>query len=135
MLSFYRADYDNFMFKSMLEEPRKTFNYITLWVRNPLRRGVLDPTLCDEICQWLATGRWFFPVYSTNKTQHHDITEILLKVALNTITLTLIRWRTHHLSFQNITIVQTVLLFSPTCSFIRMRKISYRGFSRKTKRN
>jgi hypothetical protein len=35
--------------------------------------------------------RWFFlgtPVSSTNKTDHHDITEILLKVALNTITLT-----------------------------------------------
>ena len=25
-------------------------------------------------------------VYSTNKTDHHDMTEILLKVALNTIT-------------------------------------------------
>jgi hypothetical protein len=31
--------------------------------------------------------------------------------------------------------LQTVLLFSPTCSFIRMRQISYRGFSRKTKRS
>jgi hypothetical protein len=30
------------------------------------------------------------PVSSTNKTDHHDITDILLKVALNTITLTLI---------------------------------------------
>jgi hypothetical protein len=30
--------------------------------------------------------------------------------------------------------LQTVLLFSPICSFIRMRQISYRGFSRKTKR-
>jgi hypothetical protein len=29
-------------------------------------------------------------VFSTNKTDHHDITEILLKVALNTNTLTLI---------------------------------------------
>jgi hypothetical protein len=29
--------------------------------------------------------------------------------------------------------LQTVLLFSPSCSFIRMRQISYRGFSRKTK--
>jgi len=28
------------------------------------------------------------PVSSTNKTYHHDITEILLKVALNTIILT-----------------------------------------------
>ena len=34
------------------------------------------------------SGRWFSPgppVYSTNKTDRHDITEILLKVALNTI--------------------------------------------------
>jgi hypothetical protein len=41
-----------------------------------------------KVCQWLATGRWFSlgpPVFSTNKTDRHDITEILLKVALNTI--------------------------------------------------
>ena len=39
----------------------------------------------------LATGQWFSPstpVSSTNKIDHHNITEILLKVALNTITLT-----------------------------------------------
>jgi hypothetical protein len=29
--------------------------------------------------------RWFSPVSSTNTTDHHDITVILLKVALNTI--------------------------------------------------
>jgi endogenous inhibitor of DNA gyrase (YacG/DUF329 family) len=43
---------------------------------------------CDKVCQWLATGRWFspgHPVSSTNKTDRHDITEILLKVALSTI--------------------------------------------------
>jgi uncharacterized membrane protein len=37
-----------------------------------------------------VTGLWFFPgtlVSSTSKTDHHDITEILLKVALNTITI------------------------------------------------
>jgi len=59
-----------------------------LKVRIPLRQGVLDATLCDKICQWLATDQWFSPgnpVYSTNKTDSHDITEILLKVALNTI--------------------------------------------------
>jgi hypothetical protein len=36
-------------------------------------------------------GRWFTPgtpISYTNKTDRHDITEILLKVALNTITLT-----------------------------------------------
>jgi len=48
---------------------------------------------CDKVCQRLATSRWFFPgtpVSSTNKTDHHEITKILLKVELNTITLTLI---------------------------------------------
>ena len=33
------------------------------------------------------TGLWFSPISSINKTDHHDITEILLKVALNTINL------------------------------------------------
>jgi len=39
----------------------------------------------------LATGQWFSletPVSSTNKTDCHDITEILLKMALNTISQT-----------------------------------------------
>ena len=64
---------------------------LTLWVWIPLRRGVLDihVTLCDKVCQWLTVGRCFFlsgtPVSSTNKTDSHKITEILLKVALNTI--------------------------------------------------
>jgi hypothetical protein len=61
---------------------------LTLWVQIPLRRGVFDTTLCDKVCQWLSAGRWFSPVSSTNKTDLHDITEILLKVSLNTITLT-----------------------------------------------
>jgi hypothetical protein len=50
--------------------------------------GVLGTTLCDKVCQWLAAGQWFSfgtPIYSINKTDHHDIIEILLKVALNTI--------------------------------------------------
>jgi len=54
-------------------------------------RGVLDTTLCDKVCKWLARGLWFSPgtlVFFTNKTDHHNIAEILLKVALNTITLT-----------------------------------------------
>ena len=58
-------------------------------VRTPVHGGVLDTTLCDKDCQWLATGQWFSPgtpVSSTKKNDHHDITEILLKVALNTTT-------------------------------------------------
>ena len=67
---------------------------LTLWVRIPLRRDVLDTTLCDQVCQWLATGRWFSPgtpVSSTNNTDRNDITEIVLKVAFNTIP--------HHVTF------------------------------------
>ena len=55
-------------------------------------RGVLDTTLCGKVCQWLAAGLLFSlsnTFSSTNKTDYHDITEILLKVALNTIILTL----------------------------------------------
>jgi len=40
------------------------------------------------VTQRFATGLWFSPgppVSSTNKTERHDITEILLKVALNAI--------------------------------------------------
>jgi hypothetical protein len=43
-----------------------------------------------RINQWLATGQWFSPgtpVSSINETEHYDITEILLKVALITINL------------------------------------------------
>ena len=48
--------------------------------------GVLDTTLCDKVCQWLVTDLgflWDLQVSSTN------ITEILLKVALNTIAIIL----------------------------------------------
>ena len=51
-------------------------------------RCVLDTTLCDKVCQSLATGRWFSPdtpISYTNKTDRHDMTEILLKMALSTI--------------------------------------------------
>ena len=65
-------------------------------------RGVLDTTLCDKVCQLLATGRWFSPgtpVSSTNKTDRQDITEILLKMTFNTISNTLII----HLHYEIIT--------------------------------
>ena len=57
---------------------------ITLWVRITFRRSVLDTTLCDQACQWLAAGRWISPgtpVSCTNKTDRHNITEILLKLS------------------------------------------------------
>ena len=70
------------------------YNYLCNWCISPLMLWVWLPprascaTLCDKVCQWLATGRWFSqdpPVSSTNKTEVHHITEILLKMALNTI--------------------------------------------------
>ena len=72
------------------------------WIYNYLCNQCLSPlmwlvrisirarctTLCDKICL-LTCGRSVVfsatPVSSTNKTDRHDITEILLKVALNTI--------------------------------------------------
>jgi len=63
--------------------------------------GILNTTLCDKVCQWLVTDRWFSPgtpVYSTNKTDCQDITKILLKVMLNTITLNLNIYLNHSIN-------------------------------------
>ena len=46
---------------------------LMLWVWIPPRRDVLDTTLCDKVCKWLATGQWFSlgtPVSSTNITEN-----------------------------------------------------------------
>jgi hypothetical protein len=60
---------------------------LTLWVRI-----LLTLTLCDKVSQGLVAGRWFSPgnlLSPTNKTGRHHITEILMEVALNNLTLTL----------------------------------------------
>ena len=53
------------------------------------KKGALDSQLqSDKVYQLLAHGRWFSPgtLASFNtKTGRHDIAEILLKVALDTI--------------------------------------------------
>ena len=61
----------------------RSLSILMLWVWLPLRQRCT--TLTDKVCQWLAAGRWFSLGPSTNKTDRHHITEILLKVALNTI--------------------------------------------------
>ena len=55
-----------------------------------LRRDVFDTTLCCKVYDLRQIGGFLrgTAVSSTNKTDRHDITEILLKVALSTITLT-----------------------------------------------
>ena len=65
---------------------------LKLWISLLFRRGVLDTILCNIACQRLVTGRWCSlgtSVSSTNKTGRDDITELFLKVALSTTTLTL----------------------------------------------
>jgi hypothetical protein len=43
--------------------------------------GLFDTTLCDKVCQWPVTCQWFPPPIK------QDIAEILLKVALNIISI------------------------------------------------
>jgi len=46
------------------------YQFNTLWVWIPFRRGVLDTSLCDKVWHWLEAGRWFSLsnlVSSTNK--------------------------------------------------------------------
>jgi hypothetical protein len=60
---------------------------LKLWVRIPLMAWCTR-LKCDTVSQWFAEDRWFSPgtpVSSTNKAYRHDIVEIMLKVALNTI--------------------------------------------------
>jgi hypothetical protein len=60
--------------------------------QNNVTNVCVSNTLLTLVCQWLAAGQWFSPgppFSSTNKTDCHDITEILLKVALITMNLTL----------------------------------------------
>ena len=67
---------------------------------SPIRRGFAPGVVnykkgctrlavaCDNVYQLLVHGRWFSPgtpASSTTKTGRHDITEILLEMALNTI--------------------------------------------------
>ena len=56
---------------------------------SPIRRGFAPGFVTyKKVCQMFAHGQWFSPrtpASSTTKTDRHDIAEILLKVALNTI--------------------------------------------------
>jgi hypothetical protein len=77
---------------------QKTTSAISVYYRcefeSPSWQSVLDATLCYKVCQRLAADQWFSlgtepEVSSTNKTDCHDIAEISLKVALNTINQTI----------------------------------------------
>ena len=72
--------------------PNNSYKPITnmAWVRaqfvNYKKRCTRLTAANNKVYQLLAHGRWFSPgtpASSTTKTGHHDIAEILLKVALN----------------------------------------------------
>jgi hypothetical protein len=53
------------------------------WPINPGSIETWNSIQFDKVCQLLATGRWFSPgppASSTNITDRHDITEILLNI-------------------------------------------------------
>jgi len=58
----------------------------------PITSNVVSSNPTQGRCTRQVGGQWFSPgtpVSSTNKTDRHDVAEMLLKVALNTITLAL----------------------------------------------
>jgi hypothetical protein len=74
----------------VISVPNITTKYLVYSIQNIIKTATI--IIFDKVSQWLATGRWFSPgtpISSTKRTDRHDIAEILLKVALNTITLTL----------------------------------------------
>ena len=82
----YQGLYGSWIYNSLCSQ---CLTPLKLWVYSPSWQGVLDKTLCDKLCQILTAGHWFSPstpVSSSNKTDcQYYTTEILLKVALNTI--------------------------------------------------
>ena len=81
-----------------LNELLRSLDYLTTHTSlSPIRRGLAPgfvnykkrctrlAAASDKVYQLLAHGRWFSlgtTAFSTTKTGHHDIAEILLKVAL-----------------------------------------------------
>ena len=93
-LSWSRS-YGSWIYKYLCNQ---CLSLLTLWVETPLRRGLLDTTLCDKVCQLLETGWWLSLhtlVSSANETDHHYITEILLKVAFNIINQNIDWWKSN----------------------------------------
>jgi hypothetical protein len=86
----YKSNYHKITTTTLVEQRKNlSKNNQTVWVRTPLRctrYNIMWLSLsvtCDRSVFFPGT-----PVSSTNKTDHHDIAEILLKVVLSTIILT-----------------------------------------------
>ena len=97
----YLERYINNLVRVWVAQCARQLNYLTTDTSlSPIRRGFAPgyvyykkgctrfSAASDKVYQLLAHGGWFSPgtpAFSTIKTGRHDIAEILLKVALNTI--------------------------------------------------
>jgi len=110
-------------------------NSLCKYTFNPIRRGFVPGLVnykkgctrlaaaSDQVYQLLAHDRWFSPgtsASSTTKTSHHDIAEILLKVALNTKNQSIY----HSIQWQRkaspIKIISLIITFLICCSLIKI---------------
>jgi hypothetical protein len=89
LVLYYKVLYNSFVYYSVV--CYSILYYSVLYCGSMLLSSILlnMASMFYDGCHYvLVTGRWFSlgsPVSSTYKTDRHDITEILLKVALNTI--------------------------------------------------
>ena len=106
----------------IIELPNYSYTPITntMWARTrlcKLQKGCTRfAAASDKVCQLLAHGRWFPPgtlASSTTKTGRHDIAEILLKVALNTI-----NQIDHIYTFYNLMMLITFKITVRYCHFV-----------------
>jgi hypothetical protein len=60
-----------------------TYHHLCCECESCSLRGVLDKTLCDQVCQWLETGRWFSPGIPVSSTytsgiKHHKTNQPII---------------------------------------------------------
>jgi hypothetical protein len=94
------------------------YHHLSCEFESPSWWVLFDTTLCDKVSQWLVAGRWFSsgtPVSSTNTTDYHNIAQILVKMALSTISLT----QSHNVTNKQLNIVYIciILVNNLTCIF------------------
>ena len=90
---------------------------LKLWVWNPLMSRCIWYSIMWQslsvTCDRLVVFSWYSS-FSTNKTDHQDVTEILLKVKLNTITLTsnpqwgLLYYYIYFIAFSSLTVIKRI---------------------------
>jgi hypothetical protein len=130
----------------------KTFDFATLYTTPPLSNLKDKLRVLVQLCfikkngqrryTYLVLGRdrsYFVKMHSdsTKKFSETDIINMLEFLIDNIFVIFGGRAFQQTVGYNlcnRIQSVQSVLLLSTTCSFIRMRQTSYRGFSRKTKR-